>query len=44
VGKHISTNAPGTLGTQHLGTDAASTVGEYVSTNAPGALELGVTA
>jgi len=41
VGKHISTNAPGTLGTQHLGTDASSTVGKYVSTNAPGTLELG---
>jgi hypothetical protein len=41
VGKHVSTNAPGTLGTQYLGADASSTVGEYVSTDAPGTLELG---
>jgi hypothetical protein len=41
VGEHISTNAPGALGTQHVGTDASSTVGEYISTNAPGTLELG---
>jgi len=41
LGKHISTNAPGAVGDQHVGTDAASTVGKYISTNAPGTLELG---